>query len=239
MSIQVERAVLAIRHELGQLPSKGMTALEIVEMAYSEILAVREGWTWASRVAELDTVAASAIIRLPDDFGSMDRPSRDDVRIRILQDDEFYRFKDQGTFRCNTTFFARQAEDDDGWFLEFAEAFSASEVGQFRIFYMMGPVAVTDGEQTLPLPREMHKLLLALCKAIAKGYEESDSNSAEVLVQHVLDGPTYDNAVKADMRKRARPLRSSNSRLQSRSRWNFGEGIIPIVGTGGGNSWPS
>ena len=239
MPIQVERATRAIRHELGHSLSTGMTALEVVEMAYSMIFAAREGWYWALRTVHLDVVGASNIVRLPADFWNMYRPSRGDYRIRVLPDNEFYALQDAGVVSKARTYICRQAEDDDGWYLEFAEAFEEDEAKKFFINYEAGPVSITDAHQTLPLPLYMHQLLLSLSRAIAKGYEESDETSVEMQVAHVMNGPTYDHAVRADMRKRPKATDYARERINRVGRWDFGDGVLSVISPGGTEIWPS
>lgn len=239
MPIQVERATRAIRHELGHSLSTGMTALEVVELAYSAIFAAKQGWFWALRTIHLDTVANSKIIRLPADFSNMYRPSRGDHRLRVLTDPEFFTLRDAGVVASRNTFVCRQAEDDDGWYLEFVEEFEAVEEDKFYISYEAGPVSITDDHQTLPLPQHMHALLLSLSRAIAKGYEESDETSVELQVAHVMSGPTYDHAVRADMRKRPKGVDFGASRIRAIGRWNFENGVLSVISPGGTEIWPS
>lgn len=244
MPIQVERAIRAIKHELGQSLSNGITALEVVEEAYAALFSMKEGWFWAMRTVGVDTSAGSKFIRLPDDFGNMYRPMNGDYRLRIFPDIDFYGYVDQGIVQSAQTYICRlgestTAEGVTSRFLEFVEPFEDVEVDKFRITYEAGPVEITDGEQTLPLPRYMHGLLLALCRAMAKGYEESDMATKEQRVMEIMHGPTYDHAVSMDLRMRPKRDRAIANRIRPIGAWPWDNTTAAVISPGGTEIWPS
>ena len=240
MPIQVERATNSILHELGQGGMRtGMTELEVVEMAYAKLFAAHEGWYWALKTTHLDTVAASNIIRLPNDWHNIFQPAQWDEGIRILRDAEYYQLQAAEATHVQGLFLARLGEDDTGWFLEFMEPFEEVETEKFRVTYESGPVEITDGTQTLPLPRRMHLVFLSLCRAIAKGFEESDETSVEAECAWILRSETFDDAVMADIRMRPPSIDRGARRISRLPSFGIAEAVLPIISPNGTEIWPN
>lgn len=241
MPIQVERATNAILHEVGQSGlSKGITPLEVVELAYTRLCSAHEGWYWALKTVRLDAVEGETIIRLPADWHNVYQPAQWDAKLRVLRDAEFYQLQESGVASANNWYLARLAEDDNGWYLEFMEALDVTEAEKFRVTYESGPVEITDGSQTLPLPLRMHPLFLAMCRAVAKGYEESDSTSVEQELARVFRSETFNDAVMADIRMRPPSIDRGAQRVRRIGGLDFlGSAVLPVISPDGTEIWPS
>lgn len=214
MSITVDRAVRAIRNELGADLSGGLTGLEIAEQAFAHLLALKEGWIWAQKIGSLDTVAGSKLVDLPADFGSLLPFSMQDRRMRILPDAQWSVMNAEHQSLYPHCPFARILDDENQ--LEFLDAFTKTEEGKFFIAYELRSVELEDESQSLPLPRYMHVLYLQLVRDLARGWDESDDNDVASLLDRTRRSTIYDAALNADIRRKPRGIQQEGmSRMRN------------------------
>lgn len=221
MVMKASRAVEAILNELGSGLSEGLTPLDIVSAAYSQVLGMREGWSWAEGTARLDTVAGSKFVALPTDFGALCRYREQDIYMKILPDDQYLQITANGTAAVGGVLLARL--DRDNLQLEFLEEFTEDEEGKYWIVYEREALVIEDSATELPLPAYMHPLFLNLVRAMARGWEESDESDWNVLVERVRKGPSYAAAVQADIRRRVKAIRG---RMDTPMRGRIGLDVI-------------
>lgn len=219
--------------------SNGVTALDVAEAAYEQLLGMNNAWWWAVRSAELDTVAGEAKVRLPKDWGGIKREADQDVRIIILPDAKWMQYKhnvrEQGGGSAQDRV-ARIGEDSDGFYLEFVNAFTKAKAGAYWITYYRAPMEVRDTSDVLPLPHYMSTAFLTLVRRIAKGWEEGDDVSLEALVDAFRGSSIYDAAVRADLRQRPKDIRRGaigNAGMVRGQQWPFDNVVPPVIPVGG------
>ena len=245
MAIQVERAVRAIKHELGQSFTSGMTELECIELMYSKLFEMKSGWFWATRTIELDTVAGLNLIRLPEDFVAVLWHVYQDPELHVLTDDKFGVYKQRihvdgaGSGGQGCPNYCRVIGPDDGGpALEFLENFTTSETGRFTLSIEVGPLAVTDASQELPLPRYMHNVFLSLVRAKAKELQMPEEYPAGTLVDAVFRSSDWAGAIRADNRRHPQ-TQAKDYRLKSIGQgWPFSNSTAPVI-IDGVEHWPN